>query len=382
MSEKKKILIFIDWFIPGYKAGGPIRSVANMIDAYHKKFDFLIITSDRDLGELQPYENIEQNKVIQKESYSIIYLSPENQTKRKYYEILNTYNFDFVYFNSLFSYKFTLLPLRIYKKLSNKKNVIIAPRGMLGKGALNLKRTKKRIFLFFVKSIGLFRGIIWHATTEDEKIDICSVFGKKTKIKVAGNLPTINNTYKEKKKTKELTKFYFLSRVSKKKNLHYAINILNKCKFENMVVFDIYGPIEDESYWRQCETLINNQNNNLTINYKGTLNTFSDKNPLLEYHFFLFPTLHENFGHVIFESLSYGIPVITSNNTPWINLESKGVGWDIDLKNTQNFIDVINKCTEFDQKEYDSFSKKAFDLAVLYAKSEFEKSDTEKLFVF
>ena len=30
MSSKKKILVFVDWYLPGYKAGGQIRSVAAM----------------------------------------------------------------------------------------------------------------------------------------------------------------------------------------------------------------------------------------------------------------------------------------------------------------------------------------------------------------
>jgi len=29
-KDKKKILVFIDWYLPGYKAGGPVRSMANI----------------------------------------------------------------------------------------------------------------------------------------------------------------------------------------------------------------------------------------------------------------------------------------------------------------------------------------------------------------
>ena len=47
MSRKIKILIFIDWFLPAYKAGGPVRSVANMIDALQDIYDFFIVTKQK-----------------------------------------------------------------------------------------------------------------------------------------------------------------------------------------------------------------------------------------------------------------------------------------------------------------------------------------------
>ena len=34
-------------------------------------------------------------------------------------------------------------------------------------------------------------------------------------------------------------------------------------------------------------------------------------------HAFILPTSHENFGNSILEALSYGLPVLTTNRTPW-----------------------------------------------------------------
>ena len=55
MPKKIRILIFIDWFLPAYKAGGPIRSIANLVDNLHADFDFYIVTGDRDLGDKNPF---------------------------------------------------------------------------------------------------------------------------------------------------------------------------------------------------------------------------------------------------------------------------------------------------------------------------------------
>ena len=44
------ILSFAGHYLPGYKAGGPIRSIANMVDQLGDEFDFRIVAGDRDLG--------------------------------------------------------------------------------------------------------------------------------------------------------------------------------------------------------------------------------------------------------------------------------------------------------------------------------------------
>ena len=46
----KKILIFIDWFTPAVKAGGPISSVENMVNFLAEAFEFYIITGAKDLN--------------------------------------------------------------------------------------------------------------------------------------------------------------------------------------------------------------------------------------------------------------------------------------------------------------------------------------------
>ena len=49
------------------------------------------------------------------------------------------------------------------------------------------------------------------------------------------------------------------------------------------------------------------------------------------YHCLFLPSTGENYGHAIVEAFSAGLPVIISTLTPWKNLESQKVGWDIPL---------------------------------------------------
>ena len=45
----------------------------------------------------------------------------------------------------------------------------------------------------------------------------------------------------------------------------------------------------------------------------------------------LLPTFSENFGVVVAEALSHGLPVITTRGAPWADLETHGCGWWIDI---------------------------------------------------
>ena len=70
-----------------------------------------------------------------------------------------------------------------------------------------------------------------------------------------------------------------------------------------------------------------------------------------KYDLFLFPSGGENYGHVIAESLSSGTPVLISKNTPWLDLESQNLGWDIDLKDMDSFVEIIEKVARMSHDE-------------------------------
>ena len=60
--NKPVILIFIDWYLPAYKAGGPVRSIANLVENLKNDFIFKIVTGDRDLGDTKPFEQVTKNQ--------------------------------------------------------------------------------------------------------------------------------------------------------------------------------------------------------------------------------------------------------------------------------------------------------------------------------
>ena len=107
------------------------------------------------------------------------------------------------------------------------------------------------------------------------------------------------------------------------------------------MVFDVYGPIEDQSHWDICKGIIDKTPSNIQINYCGAVEPDNIAATFDCYDLFLFPTLGENYGHVIAESLTVGTPVLISDRTPWRNLQEDRMGWDLSLDNEEGFIKTI-----------------------------------------
>lgn len=366
MSPKKpKILVFVDWYLPGYRAGGPIRSVANMIAQLKNDFCFSIATTNTDAGETKPYPNIQSNQwIVSEDSNRIFYFSKNKLSLNEIKKIILSDDFDFIYLNSLFSTYFSIFPLLICKHLKLKAQIILAPRGMLGDNALKIKAFKKKLFLILFNKLPYFKNIIWHASTEQEKNEILKNFGSLAQVKIAANFPSsINRNFLAREKSKDDLKLIFFSRISPKKNLHFALNLLKKWQPRSNIIFDIIGPIEEEVYWQQCLKIIKELPTNIKVNYLGAIDNQLINEAIANYHFLFFPTLHENFGHVIFEALSSSLPLIISNKTSWAKLDVKGVGWDLELENEQLWIVILEKCLKMGNDEFQQLSKSAFSLA-------------------
>jgi glycosyltransferase involved in cell wall biosynthesis len=138
---------------------------------------------------------------------------------------------------------------------------------------------------------------------------------------------------------------------------------LKKTTPDQSIQLDIYGPIDGPSFWKDCQRVMRTLPKHVTANYRGVLNHSQVNETLSQHHFLILPTLGESFGHAIVEALSAGCPVIISDRTPWKNLVSQKVGWDIPLEESEKFAQVIRYCASMDQGEYDSWSKSAFDYA-------------------
>ena len=354
----------IDWYLPGFKAGGPIKSVSAIVQHLKNDFDFYIITTNSDIGEEKAYDTIESDKWITlTDNVKIFYFSKKHLSFLSMFKTIHSVSFDRLYINSFFSRYFSIYPL-LYSKIGKiKKEIILAPRGMLGRGALQIKKRKKIFFIKWSKFFRLHKNITWHSTSLQETGEIRSLFGANSNIKLAPNLSILKDSGQFQKKEKQpgKIKMIFLSRISEKKNLLFAIELLIRAENYSEIIFDIYGPIEDKNYWEKCLVLLKNANKNILITFFGELKAEKVSNILMEYHFLILPTKNENFGHVILEAFAAGCPVIISDQTPWRNLMEQNCGWDISLNEPEKFREAIEQATLMNQEEYSLWSQSAFD---------------------
>lgn len=358
--NKPKIAILIDWYLPGTKAGGPVRSIYSLVNLLKNDFEFYIITTNKDLGSQQEYVDIEKNKLFNRDGVNYFYFDSKFLVSKNMFNLLNQINPALIYLNSFWSFNFSVNIIKLRGNIFKKTPILLAPRGMLSKGALSLKSFKKNVFIFLSRNLGWHKNVIFHATNEDEKKDILLKY-KTEKVKVAPNLNAALPLRVNKSKEVNKLNLFFLSRVSPVKNLHFALQILQSIPLECKINYDIFGNIEDENYWKECLSIINTLPRNIIVTYKGELKFHEVQNTISNYHFLFLPTLNENFGHSIVESLLSACPVLVSNQTPWNDCEKYDAGYALPLNNKQVFVEKILECAKLNQEQYNLTSKSALD---------------------
>jgi len=344
---KPTVLAFVGNYLPGYKAGGILRSLVNAVDHLCHDFHFRIVTRDRDLGDEKPFSGVEFNQWQRVGNAQVYYLQPERNRIREIFDLITATPHHVLYLNSFFD-PFTVTVLLIRRLgVSGFKQVIVAPRGEFAWGALGQKHLKKMLYIRVARLAGLYEGVTWHASSQFEAVDIAKVMEiRPDAIHTALDLPTKavregGDDVEQLSCRSEGLRIVFVSRIARVKNLDYALRILGRV--EARVTFHIYGPIEATDYWRECQKLIDLLPGNVKVEYVGSVNPNDVVSVFGRYDLFLFPTCGENYGHVIAEALTAGTPVLISTETPWRNLQEEGFGWDLALADIASFAEAVER---------------------------------------
>ena len=356
MSEKKRILILVDWFYPGYKAGGPIQSCVNICLALKDRYDIKVITTDTDFDEKEPYQNIKTNEWVSSlhEKIEVYYFKKKRLTAGALRKQIQQTEADYIYLNHIFSPLFVIYPVWLKFLGKIKAQLVLCPRGGLYDNSLAVKPFKKKIFIHVFRWLGLHRLIIFHATNEREK-DAINHFFPGSHIVIANNLVKMNQPAPVVfPKEKGILKCVFIARILPLKNLLFLLNVLMNVTAK--IALTIIGPVENEDYWALCRATIQQLPSNISVVYKGPVHNDMLITILQEHHLFILPTLGENFGHSIFEAFLAGIPVLISDQTPWKNLTAEKVGWDLPLDNYTAFQNAIETAAAWGQDEFNEWA--------------------------
>lgn len=354
--KRPVVLVFLGYYVPGFKAGGILTCVLNIVNHLHGDFQFLIVTRDRDLGDLAPYPNITPQTWQKVGNAHVYYLPRGSESVANLRRLIRETPHDAIYLNSVFD-PLTVKVLFIRKLgLLKTRPIVVTPHGEFAWPALRQKYIKKIAFLRLARLGGLYRGVTWHASGSLEALDMARVMKiPREAIRVALQLPpSVDDAVEESigrvaAPSGEAIRVVFLSRISPGKNLHFALKVLARVRAN--VSFDIIGPIENAAYWAECQPLIRALPGNVSVRSLGPIRPSDVITTLAEYDLMLFPSGSESYGQVIAESLVAGTPVLISTNTPWRDLQAKGVGWDLPLNDPEPFARVLDEVAAASHEE-------------------------------
>ena len=361
-KQRPKVLVMADWYTPGFRAGGPIRSVANFAVQLEMELDIYVLTTDRDLGMLQSYPDILPNEWLAHQHHQVCYLSPDRLSWRSITGIIKSLQPDHIYLNSMFSRYMTIYPLLYRRFGGTPAHILLAPRGMLMASALAVKPWRKKIFLAKLRMAGIGKIIRFQATNEEEAGDVRRAFGNRAEVIRLGNLPApVAAFVPPSDKVPGSLRMVFVGRAHPIKQLDYLLGVL--AGISHQIFLTVIMTREDDAYADLCRRQARSLPAHITVQFLEDVPHEDITDIIRSNHIFALPTRGENFGHSIYEALAAGRPVLVSDQTPWRGLSGLKAGWDLSLKDPALFRQCIEEAAAWDLDELLEWCRGAWSLA-------------------
>lgn len=372
-----RVLLPAHYFLPANKAGGPPKSMANLIDTLAGQVDFEVICCNHDFREKNTLLDVPVNCWTEVGGRRVFYQSSGFLVPFRVMRYALSRKYSAIYFNSFFDSVYTILPLLIVALLT-KKRIYMSPRGEFSLSALALKSSKKSNYLKFFKALGLHRKIIWLLTSDKEKHDVVTYFDSQISVEIIPNLPSPKMPAYVARQEDGGLKLVYLARIAPMKNTRFVFEVLSQVKAS--VVFHLYGPIEDDNYWRDCLKLAETLPKNIRYEYCGEVEADKVVRVLQGYDLYFLPTLGENFGHSIFEAATASLSLLISDQTPWRNLANEGVGYDLPLSEKSAFVKAVEESAVLSPEGREINRQQVYQFACNYTK--FNKGSEQALALF
>jgi glycosyltransferase involved in cell wall biosynthesis len=228
--------------------------------------------------------------------------------------------------------------------------VILSPHGMLEPWIMAHNPWKKRLGLFLYQKKAIQDVAFLHTTAEMEALNI-QYLGFKPPISIIPNGIDLNDI-KGIKECYGTKKMVFISRIHPKKGIELLLEAWRHCKTDGWQL-EIAGN-GDKNY---IAHLSNSARDLKNVNFVGAKYGNEKWDFLRSADVMVLPTHSENFGIVIAEALALGVPVITTQGTPWEDLEIHECGWWINLS-VPNLEKIITQALNTAAYELESMGRK------------------------
>lgn len=337
------VTIVVAGFPPAYRYGGPTKSTAGLVSRLGHEYEFRVVTSAFDSGCAAPLEHVAIDTWTRHGACHVFYATFGVRQILRFLRLIDHATDGVVLLNSFFSPKFGLGPLLYLSVFRRDVSLLVAPRGELAVAALSHHPKRKRVTLALIRASRLHKRVSWQASSATEMDEIKRHLGQHVTVWVARNLsePLGGGQVPAspvESPASDVLRIGFMSRIAPKKNLDGLLEALKV--LDRPAQLDIAGPTPDPEYWAQCERLIADLGDEITVRHLGPMPPDQIMRFLQSIDLFVLPTHGENYGHAIAEALLAGRPIVVGSQTPWASIEEQGAGWLCDSRSPS---DIANK---------------------------------------
>lgn len=316
-----KVLTFITSI--SLKGGGPSRSVPMLVKGLAELgVDITLMTYWSDDMNTHALDGTSAKLKVLRPDFS----------RSQMEEYIISEKFDVIQLQSMWDLRY-----HIVAKTARKHRIpyIITPRGMLEPWCLSQKKWKKKLAMALYQMKDIKRSVCVFTTAEMEALHVRDLGVDVPMVVLPNGIETDSYPCRI-SKDKVKKQILFLSRIHIKKGIELLIDAFDRIIKKNADMDDwtvaIVGNGEEE-YIRELKRKV--EGLNLRDKVKILAPVFGDAKVKLyqESSIFCLPSYSENFGMVIAEAMSCGVPCITTNGTPWqlLNGEVSTMGANLDI---------------------------------------------------
>lgn len=269
-------------------------------------------------------------------------------------EYVKSEKFDIIQIQSMWDPRYHKLV-----KIAQKLNIpyLITPRGMLEPWSLTQSKWKKKLAMMLYQKSDLQKAACIFTTADMEAQHVhdlginvpCSVIPNGIGTE---DYPCRKDRYDVKKQV------LFLSRVHVKKGIELLLEVWKRIKATYPEwILKIVGNGE-EAYIKSLKIKVKELGLDGYVQISEPVFGADKINLYQSSSIFCLPSFSENFGMVIAEAMSCGVPVITTTNCPWEILNETNTGWCIDLS-VDNLEKTLRNAMSMDSAELYNMGQKA-----------------------
>lgn len=319
--------------------GGPSRSVPILAKGLAEEgVDVTLLTQRTEQMNLHDLEDTD----VKLKAY-------EKFSAKEIEEWMREEKFDIIQLQSVWD-----LPYHKVAEMARKQGIpyLLTPRGMLEPWSLEQKKWKKKLALWLYQMNDLKKAACIFTTADMEAEHVhqlgvnapCSVIPNG--IETSGYPCRTDETHIEKR-------VLFLSRIHEKKGIEILIEAFSKLREESLELREwsvmIVGNGEAE-YIESLKQRVKSKGMEGCIQILPPVFGEAKKELYQNSALFCLPSYSENFGMVIAEAMSCGVPAITTTNCPWEILNETHTGWCIDLS-VENLEKTLREAMGMDSSE-------------------------------